>query len=329
MSHRKVLEPHFGQKVVLAVVGTAVLAVPVVVAVMNAALVRAQAQASTQSAATPKFEVASVKPSKDCGAPGGSAGGGRGGAASPSPGRLHVCGTLGDLIGDAYVAYADGRTNRTREARVSGPQLLGGPAWIRSDRYLIDAKPAGATAQEMMHGPMMQALLEDRFQLKIRRETREAPAYALTAVQGAAKLQPFQEGSCVLVDLLKVPAPPPPPGQENCLNGVFTAGTGRDRIFQAQGISLDRFSALIGFATGRPVFNRTGIPGLFDFRLEFEPDEATPALTDPTTPAPPSDEPAGPSIFAAIRQQLGLKLEQTRGPKELLVIDHVARPSEN
>jgi uncharacterized protein (TIGR03435 family) len=331
MSHHKVLGPRFARKVELALAGMAVLAAPVVVAMMNTPPIRAKAQVqpSAQSAATPKFEVASVKASKDCGSPGGSAGGGKSGAVSSSPGRLHVCGTLEDLIQNAYVVYADGRTNRRIEARSSGPLLSGGPAWIRSDRYLIDAKPESAAGQEMMNGPMMQALLENRFRLKIRRETREVSAYALTAAKGSNKLQPFQEGSCVLVDFAKHPTPPPPPGQKNCLNGVFAKGKGQNIIFQAQGTSLDRFSALIGWAVDRPVVDKTGIPGLFDFHLEFAPDEATPNLTDPASPpAQPSDEPAGPSIFTAI-QELGLKLEPSRGPRELLVVDHVERPSAN
>jgi len=86
-----------------------------------------------------------------------------------------------------------------------------------------------------MRGPMMQRLLEDRFHLKIRREAREVPAYALTAVQGAAKLQPYQEGSCSIRDLLEIPNPQIPPGQKPCFNGQFSPGTGRDRIFRAQG----------------------------------------------------------------------------------------------
>jgi uncharacterized protein (TIGR03435 family) len=80
---------------------------------------------------------------------------------------------------------------------------------MRSDRYLIDAKPERAAGQEMMNGPMMQALLEDRFRLKIHRETREVPAYALTAPKGGTKLQPFQQGSCLLIDFTKYPTPPP------------------------------------------------------------------------------------------------------------------------
>jgi len=326
MSHRIGIRLSVAKRAIFTVAGIFALAAPIIVGVMSAPSSRAQ----TASSATLKFEVASVKPSKDCGAPGAAAGGRRGGGVSPSPGRLHVCGTVEDLIQNAYVVYADGHTNRRLQARASGPPLSGGPAWIRSDRYLIDAKPERAAGQEMMNGPMMQALLQERFRLKIRRETREVPAYALTAARGATKLHQFQDGSCVLVDLTKHPTPPPPPGQKNCLNGVFTKGKGQNIVFQAQGTSLERFSTLIGWAVGRPVFDKTGIPGLFDFHLEFALDEATPTLTDPASaPATPSDEPAGPSLFGAIQQQLGLKLEPARGPKEFLVIDHVERPSGN
>jgi uncharacterized protein (TIGR03435 family) len=111
---------------------------------------------------------------------------------------------------------------------------------MRSDRYLIDAKPERAAGQQMMNGPMMQALLEDRFRLKIHRETREVPAYALTAAKGGTKLQPFQHGSCLLIDSTNTPLRLPPPGQKNCLNGVFAKSKGQNVIFQAQGTSLDR-----------------------------------------------------------------------------------------
>ena len=284
------------------------------------------AMLGAQSNSTAKFEVASVKLSRDCGNPAGAADGRRSGGASPSPGRLHVCGPVASLIQSAYVIFADGRTNRMLEARASGPPLSGGPEWVRSDNYLIDAEPDQATSQEMMNGPMMQRLLEERFHLVLRRETREVPAYALTAVKGAAKLHPFVEGSCVAVDVTKRPNPPLPPGQQYCQNGNFRPGKGENFVFQAQGMTLDRFAGLMGWVAGRPVINRTGIEGLFDFRLEFGRDEATPTLAGP---GEASDEPPGPSILTALQEQLGLKLEPARGAKEFLIIDHVERPAEN
>src|SRR5215831_382171 len=166
MSNRMGIKLSFAKKAVPAVAGIFAVSAPAIVGAMNALTCRAQ----SGNAATARFDVASVKPSKDCGAQGGAPGVKRGGSVSLSPGRLHVCGTLEDPIQNAYVVYADGRSNRRLQARLYGPPLSGGPAWIRSDRYLIDAKPERAASQEMMNGPMMQTLLEERFRLKVRRE---------------------------------------------------------------------------------------------------------------------------------------------------------------
>jgi uncharacterized protein (TIGR03435 family) len=140
--------------------------------------------AQTVAAATPKFEVVSVKPCKA----GDGGGGGRKGASdgSPSPGRLELtCRTVIDLVQIAYIQYADGKLKPPgRHVPISG-----GPPWIDSGRYSIDAKAEGIPGQNVMRGPMLQALLEDRFQLKIHRETREVPVYALTVAKGGLKLQ--------------------------------------------------------------------------------------------------------------------------------------------
>ena len=91
-----------------------------------------------------------------------------------------------------------------------------------------------------------------------------------------------------------------------------------------QAATIDEFSKALGFVLGRPVINKSGITGLFDFRLEFAIDETTGGQR-----AAPSDEPAGPSIFTALQEQLGLKVDSAKGPGERLVIDHVERPAEN
>ena len=94
---------------------------------------------------------------------------------------------------------------------------------------------------------------------------------------------------------------------------------------ETTGVSLDEIARGVLSLMERPVINRTGIEGRFDLRLEFAPDESTPGMR-----LPPSDDPPGaPSVFQAIQQQLGLKLEPARGPGEFLVIDHIERPSEN
>jgi len=318
MTNRIALKLNFAKKVALAVAGAAALAAPMVVGMMNAPAIRAQAQSSTRLAAEApsKFEVASIKPGNDCA--------GRMPHA-PSPGRLEVCAPLENLINFAYVFCADGSVCRRAPG---GPPISGGPAWIHSDLYQIDAKAEGPASQAMMSGPMMQKLLEDRFQLKIRRETREAPVYALTVAKGGPKLQPFKEGSCIPADSAK--GAPAAPGQRTC-----SAVVGRSRpnvTLKAQAASLDYFAKLLGLVLDRPIIDKTGIKGMYDFHLEFAIDETTPRFLPggdmAPQPAEPWDDPAGPTIFTAI-QQFGLKLEPAKGPRDFLVIDHVGKPSEN
>ena len=279
------------------------------------------AQAQSVTPATPKFEVASIRPSTGCGT------GVRSGGGS-SPGRLTLtCQTVEALIGGAYVRFANGSFS----TQPRGIPIEGGPAWIHSERYNINAKAEGDASSEMMNGPMLQALLEDRFKLKVHREPREIPVYELVVSKGGLKLQPFKEGSCTPVDMTKF-APPPDP--KNC----HARGTrkGANQEVNAQGMRVDEFSKI--FLNGpldRPVIDKTGITGRFDFHLEYAPDQATPLFLPVfrpggDNPAAPSDPAGGPSIFTAIQEQLGLKLgKAAKGPGEFLIIDSVQRPSEN
>jgi uncharacterized protein (TIGR03435 family) len=223
------------------------------------------------------------------------------------------------LIEAAYVFFADGHFHFPQ----SVPIELG-PAWINSSHFDIRATGAGPESQEMMMGPMLQALLEDRLKLKIHRETREVPVYALMVAKGGLKLQPFQEGSCTPMKLTglreavargrysgQVFEPVLQPGVNYCLNRA--TGDGADNLVEAQATSIDEFSNFYFSHLDRPVINQTGITGLFNFRLEYAGDAATP----------------GPSLFAALEQQLGLRLEPATGPRDFLVIDHVEMPSAN
>jgi uncharacterized protein (TIGR03435 family) len=220
-----------------------------------------------------------------------------------------------DLIAGAYVFFANGHLNPRLHIPVEG-----GPAWINSDLYQIDAKADGARGQGVMRGPMLQTLLEDRFKLKIHHETREVPAYALTVAKGGLKLHPFQEGSCVPRDFARFfehfppqPFPELPAGQKYCGGGT-TEQSGIVKL-EAIGMSIDGFILYSLPPFDRPVVNKTGVAGLFDFHLEFAPDEPT--------------EVAGPSLFTALERQLGLKLEPAKAPGDFLVVDHVERPSSN
>lgn len=270
------------------------------------------------------FEVATIKP---CEPPASS--GGRRGATSaaatpgPSPGRLSTsCQTVAALINIAYVRFANGVRN--------GPQfvpLSGGPAWINSRRYVINAKADAASSQETMQGPMLQALLEDRFKLKIHRETREVPVYELTVAKGGPKLAPSKatsrEGSCTPADAAQ-PGPPSQGKWPKC--GLLLIRTqGPNVTLEPPGISLDAFATnVLPTLLDRPVINKTGVAGLFDIHVEFAVDESTPGLR-----LAPSDQPPEASIFTAIQEQMGLKLESAKGPGQFLIIDSVERPSEN
>jgi uncharacterized protein (TIGR03435 family) len=192
----------------------------------------------------------------------------------------------------------------------------------------------------MMQGPMLQALLEDRFKLKIRYEAREVPVYALTVAKGGLKLRRAEEGSCIPIDYASVMAgagvgaPSPQPQKPLCGNGGF-GRTGNLVVADIPAISIDDFSKRLSGRLDRPVIDRTGLHGMYDIHLQFAPDQVTPRLTPGGGdlvfggPADPADPTGGPSIFTAVQEQLGLKLEPTKGPGEFLVIDGAEKPSGN
>ena len=310
-----------GKKLLLATAGLLAVTVPIAVGIINAPYIRAQ---SPQSA-VPKFEVAAIKPCED------GDGGQRAQFPSKfSPGRMSLnCQTLVGHILTAYVRFADGRTSRPP---ASLPPIEGGPAWLKSLRYTIDAKAEGNASPELMQGPMLQALLEDRFKLKIHRGTREIPVYELTVSKSGLKLPKFKEGSCASRpprDLTKAFGPPPalPTGQKYC--AALGTPKGPNMVVDAQGFSLEEFaksflSPFLNASDARPVVDKTGVTGKFDFHLEFALDEAMRRALDDDP-----GEPTAPSIFTALQEQLGLKLEGAKGPGETIVIDSVEKPSEN
>ena len=316
MTNRIVLRLNFARRVALTVAGMAALALPIVVGMMRVPAIRAQSAAT----ATPRFEVASIKPCKDSAMDGGRKGG-RGGSGGPSPGRLALpCRSTMDLIRTAYVQFANGKRN------LAGRHILiqGGPSWIDSERYQIEAKAEGAPGQDTIRGPMLQALLEDRFKLRIRREIREVPVYALTVAKGGPKnLQPAKEGGCIPLDF-NHPPPPPVPGQDPpWLCGLL--GRRPDGI-EIHSTTIANLSEQFSILLDRDVVNKTGIEGVFDIRFELSPDDLSPGPSDSTAPGNQDDESG--LIFAAVRK-LGLKLEAAKGPGQFLIIDRVEKPSEN
>lgn len=289
--------------------------------------------------ASPKFDVASIR--AGCGgggpAPAGTKSGppgtkGGGAVAPSSPGRLSICrpldDELGGLIEQAYGRFANGQ----RKPPWAVPHVIGGPAWIRSDSYEISARAESNPSIEMMAGPMLQALLEDRFHLKMHRETREVPVYALTIAKNGPKLRPFKEGTCIPTVWTNVgmlgSAPPAPP--DKLCRDIISFMKAPNITVELQGSSLDVLAYLIGRTLDRPVIDKTGLKGRFEGTLEFVADSSTIELpVFPPLPGAPTPRDPAPTIFTAIQEQLGLKLEPTKGPQEVLVIDNVERPTEN
>jgi uncharacterized protein (TIGR03435 family) len=324
MSNRSVLRLNFARKAMLAAAALTALAAPVVVGILNAPAIRAQSpQAAPSMAKAPVFEVASVKLNPDC-----NVGSGR---PAQSPVSFNLpCLPLRGLIRMAYSAQAGAVfPSHVLEA-------LGGPGWLDTDRYDIFAKAAGNASSSEMMGPMLRTLLEDRFKVKVHKESRDAPVYELTVANNNPKLQPSKDGSCVPMDLNSLPQNIKPGDSMPKFCGAG-GGTFRDgRLVQDwYGVSMAELAGrMFASHVDRPVIDKTGLTGRFDVHLEFAPDDAMSGpgpvlLNGVDRPGAPSTDPTGPSIFTALQEQLGLKLSPAKGPVEVIVIDRAEKPSAN
>lgn len=341
MQNRVVLRMNSAKKAILAVAGICALAMPVVVGIMNAPHIRAQSAAGEIS----KFETISIRSgcAPSATEPRKSGDGSRkSGLPAPAPpGTLNLgCSTVAGMIHAAYGPFASGRPleHASPLHYLDAIPMSGGPAWIYTDEYQVQAKAPGDPGLQMMRGPMMQALLEDRFHVKIRRDTRIVPAYTLLAADDGPRMPPYT-GDCISNEVL----PPLPPGKMHCWEVAaergeanFTPHFAPDTVVQ----DLDEFALWLFVMTDRPVLNRTGINGRFYLDFVFAPDQATPGALSrlaimarrsggnaAVVPAP--SNPPGPSIFEALRQQLGLKLEGATASREFLIVEHAERPTTN
>lgn len=173
-------------------------------------------------------------------------------------------------------------------------RLIGGPAWMETAGWDIDARyPEGAGYLQLPQ--MLQAMLADRFQLVTHRETRTLPVYALTVSKGGLKLRPGE--------------------------GIGSMSAGPRMIRYTSGAMADLASQLSSYL-GRNVIDETGLTGQYAIDLSFAP-------VDPGAPAEDATRDAAPSIFQALQEQAGLKLESTKGPVEVLVIDRAGKPTDN
>jgi uncharacterized protein (TIGR03435 family) len=204
-------------------------------------------------------------------------------------------------------------------------QVAGGPEWVRTERFDITAKAADGTSPTAM-GPMLQALFADRFQLTTHRDTRELPAYALVKARADGQPGPRLVANPCAWDFEK-PLGPPKPGEVRC--GSISEGFGSMTL---NAVPIAVFLQYLAPKLNRVVVDRTGLTGNFNIDLKWTPDNLP-----PRPPGAPADQPIrvngadidpnGPSLFTALQEQLGLKLEATRAPVDVLVIDRVERPS--
>ncbi len=229
--------------------------------------------------AQPRFEVASIKPSNP---------------ADPHPsisfngGAFKSTGhTLRDFIAMSW--------------DVRPFQVVGGPAWLGSDKYDIEAKPAVprdvlAPGSERQVRLMIQSLLADRFQLKVHRETKEMRVYFLVAGKNGARIKKTAEAA-----------------------GAGTSmHDGKGQLFATQ-IEMGMLARELGGLVEGSVIDRTGLTGAYDIHLEWSGDEVAAA----------PDSGSRPSIFSAVQEQLGLRLEPGKGPVEMLVVDGAEKASPN
>ena len=279
----------------------------------------------------PSFEVASIKPN--------NSGDGRV-MLQNQPGRFAATNvTLRMLIRNAY--------------QLQDFQISGGPAWLNADHFDIVAK-IDATVQEQINarggamapaagqGPtpiqlMLRSLLADRFKLTVHKETKEAPVYALIVARSDGRLGPQLKKSdvdCAAIAAARGRGPgamPPPPQPGERMPCGIRIGPGN---LTMGGAKIAQIANSLGMFVGRTVIDKTGLTDNYDADLTWTPDQMP-----QKAPGTPGDQPIrmngvdidpnGPSIFTAVQEQLGLKLDSQRGPVEMLVIDRAEKPVEN
>jgi uncharacterized protein (TIGR03435 family) len=233
-----------------------------------------------------------------------------------------------------------------------GSRVRGGPDWVRSELYTIEAVASGSADAQTMRGPMLRALLERRFGVKVHVESEQIPALKLTVAPGGLKMR---EGICT-----KSETPSVAGGRAAQLvvavrrnldavrRGVPVTGrcggagalNGPNLLMVGAGLPVEALTETLGEALEVPVIDQTGIPGtaLFNFVLEFALDDSLSrkgreqfeaAGNELQLASDPSTVPRAPALVTALEEQLGLRLERIRAPREFIVIDRAERPSPN
>ncbi|MGH9575695.1 MAG: TIGR03435 family protein [Candidatus Acidiferrales bacterium] len=282
------------------------------------------APTQTPDAPPPSFEVASIKKHPPEG--------GRGMRVSmggPDVSRFRASNvTAKMLIATAY--------------RVKEFQISGGPDWMNSERWDIDAKVEDSLVPELQKLPrqqqevqqalMLRPLLADRFKLQITRSTKEGSVLALVVAKGGPKLKEVPPPDPHATPVPPTSAPPerggpppmpPPGGSMMMMNGSTGVAT-----LSSNAIPISNLVNMLSMQVGRQVVDQTGLKGTYQFTLRFAPQMGLGGMPPPPGAEPPSNSDE-PSIFTALQEQLGLKLESAKGQIDTITIDHIEEPSEN
>ena len=302
MSEPVALKLDLSKKLLLAAAGMIAAAGPVVFGLIREPQNFVRLQVAAAAAKLPAYEVASIKPDKS---------GTDNMMLHTTPVGLSAINIpLKELIRQAY--------------RVEDKQILGAPSWLGSERYDIEAKVSSSDTDALrdlspdQRSLMLLPLLADRFQLKVHTEIRDLPVLALVVAKGGPKLHEAKPGDTYPNGIKGFEGQTGP--------GMMHMGPGQ---LTAQGLPISSVARLLSEQLGLMVQDETGLTGKYDFTLQWTPDRGA---TDAGHAGPDntaSTESAGPSVFTAIQEQLGLKLESRKAPVEVLVIDHVEGPSEN
>jgi bla regulator protein BlaR1 len=298
------------KKILLGAAAVVAMTAPIVLGLVNAGPGRTISQTENTAANVPAYEVASIKPEKSSGDMF---------SVMNTPDGFTANTTLQMLI---RVSYG-----------VQDFQISGAPNWVNSDKYNVEAKmdkgtvdelrKLGEDQQEPARERMLQALLAERFKLTLHRETKELPVYSLVIAKNGPKLDGAKPGDADSDDF-KGPDGQPVKGGHFIRMGMGQL-TGHD-------LGMAEMVHVLSQQLGRTVVDNTGLKGNYNWTLKWTPDQSAPMFKGPegghaTDNTASAD--SGPSIFTAIQEQLGLKLESKKGPVEILVIDHVEKPSEN
>jgi uncharacterized protein (TIGR03435 family) len=266
-----------------------------------------------QTTSAVRFEVASIKPNSE----GGADTAGNGIVRALPGGRLTAQKALLRYI--IQTAY-----------QVRPFQIVGGPDWIGSAHYDIEAKAEeDVPAQQLPL--MLQSLLADRFKLQIRREIREMPVYDLLPAKSGVKLPAPKDGGCLEPNPNGPPMPPPTgaAGLPTPLCGTVMGAGGPNGMHLIGGrASIADLTRILTNMLGRTVVDKTGYTGKFDVNIEFSFDQALAGMPLPLGTSLVTDS-TNPSIFTALQERLGLRLDSAKGPVEVIVIEHIEKPAEN